>query len=57
MFGYQARAYVRYGLSDLISVGLEATVRGQFGNAFEGSGISRRNMAIGGLFSVNYRFP
>ncbi len=57
MFGYQARAYVRYGLSDFISVGLEPTVRGQFGNAFEGSGISRRNMAIGGLFSVNYRFP
>ena len=57
MFGYQARAYARYGLSDLISVGLEPTVRGQFGNAFEGSGISRRNMAIGGLFSVNYRFP
>ncbi|MBL0043896.1 MAG: hypothetical protein IPP33_05615 [Flavobacteriales bacterium] len=35
LFGYQARAYVRYGLSDLISVGLEPTVRGQFGNAFE----------------------
>ena len=55
--GYQARVYVRYGLSDRISLGIEPTVRGQFGNAFETSGISRRNTAFGGSVSVNFRIP
>jgi hypothetical protein len=57
MFGYQARAYVRYGISDHFSIGLEPTVRGQFGSAVQGVGMNRQNSAWGGLLSVNFRFP
>ncbi len=57
MFGYQARIYARYRLSDHWSIGLEPVVRGHFGNAFEGSAPVRSNMAMGGLFSLTFRLP
>lgn len=57
MFGYHARIYARYRLSDQWSIGLEPTARGQFGNAFSGSTPVRRNMAMGGAFSLIFRLP
>lgn len=57
LFGYQARIYARYRLSDRWSIGLEPVVRGHFGNAFEGGSPVRRNMAVGGLFSLTFRLP
>ncbi len=57
LFGYQARIYARYRLSQRWSIGLEPAVRGQFGNAFEGRAPVRRNMAVGGWFSLTFRLP
>jgi hypothetical protein len=57
LFGYQARIYARYRLSDRWSIGLEPVARGHFGNAFEGGSPVRRNMAVGGLFSLTFRLP
>jgi hypothetical protein len=57
LFGYQVRIYVRYRLSDRWSIGLEPIVRGHFGNAFAGNAPMRRNMAMGGLFSLTFRLP
>jgi hypothetical protein len=57
LFGYQARIYARYRLSDRWSIGLEPIARGHFGNAFEGGSPVRRNMAVGGLFSLTFRLP
>lgn len=55
VFGYTARAYIRYRFSDLWSVGLEPAVRGQLVNGLNGGDLSRRASAFGGMFSVSYR--
>lgn len=55
MFGYTARAYVRYRWNAAWSVGLEPMLRGQFGNSLNSDALSRRSSAAGVIMSVSYR--
>lgn len=54
VFGYTARAYIRYRWNSAWSVGLEPALRGQFGNSLDGE-LKRRTMAFGALLSLTYR--
>lgn len=55
VFGYTARAYVRYRFNAGWSLGLEPVWRGQFGNTLSGGELVRRTGALGGMLSVAYR--
>ena len=55
MFGWTARAYVRYRFNSAWSVGIEPTARGQLFDSFEENGISRRSNAYGVMLSLSYR--
>lgn len=54
VFGYTARAYIRYRWNSAWSVGLEPVLRGQFGNSLDGE-LKRRTMAFGAMLSLTYR--
>ncbi|MBX2979987.1 MAG: hypothetical protein KF905_11885 [Flavobacteriales bacterium] len=55
MFGYTARAYIRYRWNAAWSVGLEPLLRGQFGNGLNSDALSRQSSAAGVVMSVSYR--
>ena len=55
MFGWTARAYVRYRFNSAWSVGIEPTARGQLFDSFEENGITRRSNAYGVMLSLSYR--
>jgi len=55
VFGYTARAYIRYRFSDAWSFGVEPAIKGQLGNGLSGVDLARRNTAFGGMLSVSYR--
>lgn len=57
VFGYQARAYVRYRLAPKWYVGLEPGMRGQWGNGLKDDAISRTATALSGMLSLTYRLP
>ncbi|HMQ74501.1 MAG TPA: hypothetical protein PKE21_05560 [Flavobacteriales bacterium] len=54
VFGYTARATIRYRWNSAWSVGLEPVLRGQFGNGLEG-GLKRSTMAMGAMLSLTHR--
>lgn len=55
VFGWTARAYLRYRFNAGWSVGVEPMLRGQFGNALQQDDLSRRSSALGGVVSLSYR--
>lgn len=55
VFGWTARAYVRYRFNAGWSVGVEPMLRGQFGNTLQRDDLTRRSSAIGGVVSLSYR--
>jgi hypothetical protein len=55
LFGWTARAYLRYRFTAGWSLGVEPMLRGQFGNALQGDDLTRRSTAVGGLVSLSYR--
>lgn len=55
VFGYTARAYLRYRFNAAWSVGLEPALRGQLFNSLGGDGLSRRATAKGIQLSLTYR--
>ncbi len=55
VFGFTARAYLRYRWVNGWSVGLEPTWRGHFGNVLDSGDLTRRSSAVGGMISVSYR--
>lgn len=56
VFGYTARAYVRYHLGPAWSIGIEPGLRGHFGNALGNGDLVRRNSSMGVMFGLTYRF-
>ena len=56
VFGYTARAYVRYHLGPAWSMGIEPGLRGHFGNALGNGDLVRRNSSMGVMFGLTYRF-
>ncbi|QQR85619.1 MAG: hypothetical protein IPJ76_13510 [Flavobacteriales bacterium] len=56
VFGYTARAYVRYSLGTAWSIGIEPGVRGHFGNALGSGDVIRHSSSMGVLFGLSYRF-
>lgn len=54
LFGYTARAYVRWLPGDRFSLGVAPGLRGQLGNAYSGGDLSRSSMGFGGAFQVAY---
>lgn len=55
VFGYTARAYVRYRFNAGWSVGLEPAVRGQLFNSLGSGDLERKASAIGAMLSLTYR--
>ncbi len=55
MFGWTARAYVRYRFNSAWSVGIEPTARGQLFDSFDDNGTTRRSNAYGVMLSLSYR--
>jgi hypothetical protein len=55
MFGYTARAYIRYRWNAAWSIGVEPTVRGQLQNSLGDGPLDRRSSAFGGMISLSYR--
>jgi hypothetical protein len=55
LFGWTARAYVRYRFNTGWSLGVEPMLRGQFGNGLESDALSRSSSAAGVMMSVSYR--
>jgi hypothetical protein len=56
VLGYTARAYIRHRFNAGWSAGLEPMLRGHLTNGLEGEGLVRRPSALGGMFSLTYRF-
>lgn len=56
VFGYTARAYVRYGISPAWSIGVEPGLRGHFGNAMGAGEVTRNNRTMGVMLGLTYRF-
>ncbi|MEO8068201.1 MAG: hypothetical protein ABI599_10965 [Flavobacteriales bacterium] len=54
VFGYTARAYVRYRFNAAWSLGLEPCIRGQLIDAHGDDGVTRRSTGAGALLSVSY---
>lgn len=57
VFGWTARVYARYRLTDRLSVGLEPGLRGSFGDVMDAQVIRRRNTSWGAWLSLSYRLP
>lgn len=55
IFGWTARAYVRYRFNSAWSVGIEPAARGQFTDAIDDQGARRRSNALGAMISLSYR--
>lgn len=55
VFGWTARAYVRYRFNSAWSVGIEPSARGQLLDGLDDLGIKRRSSALGGMISLSYR--
>ena len=55
VFGWTARAYVRYRFNAAWSIGVEPMVRGQFNNTLGNGDLMRRSTAYGVLLSLSYR--
>lgn len=55
VFGFTARAYLRYRCVNGWSVGVEPTWRGHFGNVLDSADLTRKSSALGGMISVSYR--
>lgn len=55
MFGYTARAYVRYRFSAGWSIGLEPALRGQLFNGLDSGALERKSAAKGVVMSLSYR--
>lgn len=55
IFGYTARAYVRYRFNAAWSVGIEPTMRGQLMNSLGSGELSRKATAKGVMLSLSYR--
>lgn len=55
VFGFTARAYLRYRWVNGWSVGVEPTWRGHFGNALNNDELTRKSSTLGGMVSVSYR--
>ena len=57
VFGYTARAYVRYALNEAWALGLEPTIKGQITSTLPKGDAVRKGSALGAFFSVTYRLP
>lgn len=55
VFGWTARAYVRYRFNSAWSLGIEPGARGQFTDAIDDQGARRRSNALGAMISLSYR--
>lgn len=55
IFGYSARAYVRYRFNAAWSVGIEPAVRGQLMNSLGSGDLVRKASAKGMMLSLSYR--
>lgn len=55
VFGWTARAYVRYRFNSAWSVGIEPSARGQLFDGLNDLGITRRSSAFGAMLSLSYR--
>jgi len=55
IFGWTARAYLRYRFNSAWSIGIEPAARGQFTDAIDDQGASRRSKAMGAMLSLGYR--
>ena len=55
VFGYTARAYVRYRFNAAWSVGIEPAMRGQLMNSLGSGELSRKATAKGVMLSLSYR--
>jgi|GEM_PF-521545 len=54
VFGWTARAYVRYRFNAAWSIGVEPMVRGQLFNTLGSGDLSRKSTAHGGVLSLSY---
>jgi len=54
VFGWTARAYVRYRFNEAWSIGVEPMVRGQLFNTLGSGDLSRKSTAYGGVLSLSY---
>lgn len=54
VFGWTARAYVRYRFNAAWSIGVEPMVRGQLDNTLGSGDLSRKSTAYGGVLSLSY---
>jgi hypothetical protein len=55
VFGYTARAYIRYRWNAAWSIGIEPAMRGQFSNSLSEGDVQRHSRAFGGMISLSYR--
>lgn len=55
VFGWTARAYLRYRWNAAWSVGIEPAARGLFSNSLSEGDVQRRSSAFGGMISLSYR--
>ena len=55
VFGWTARAYLRYRFNAAWSVGIEPAMRGLFSNSLGAGDVQRRSSAFGGWISLSYR--
>lgn len=55
VFGWTARAYLRYRFNAAWSVGMEPAMRGLFSNSLGSGDVQRRSSAFGGWISLSYR--
>lgn len=54
VFGWTARAYVRYRFNAAWSIGVEPMMRGQLFNTMGSGELSRKSTGLGGLISLSY---
>jgi hypothetical protein len=55
VFGWTARAYLRYRWNAAWSIGIEPAMRGLFVNSLSEGDVKRRSSAFGGMISLSYR--
>jgi len=55
VFGWTARAYLRYRFNSAWTIGLEPSARGQFQDGVIGAAASRRSSGLGALLTLSYR--
>ena len=55
IYGWTARAYLRYRFNSAWSIGLEPAARGQIVYAIDDQGARRRSTALGAMLSLSYR--